>query len=153
MHQQLTIQTSHRMCDSKRTSQAHTRKATLCEGDKGRSGKREQITSQRQQGGTKPTGLAGNVADMSATCRHAKRGPDIPNLFFWRFPPKARQPLMSCPLSPVSLSRSHVHTSGTKPAICLLGFLVILNALAKNIIPLIRQKSFLEKTKKGRMSP
>ena len=29
-------------------------------------------------------------------------------------------------------------------------FLVsILNALAKNIIPLIRQKSFLEKTKKG----
>ena len=26
---------------------------------------------------------------------------------------------------------------------------IILNALAKNIIPLIRQKSFLEKTKKG----
>ena len=34
-------------------------------------------------------------------------------------------------------------------------FLVILNALAKNIIPpfaLIRQKSFLEKTKKGGMA-
>jgi len=28
-------------------------------------------------------------------------------------------------------------------------FLVILNALAKNMIPLIRQKSFLEKTNKG----
>jgi len=28
----------------------------LCEGDKGRSGKREQITSQQQQMGTKPTG-------------------------------------------------------------------------------------------------
>ena len=51
-----TIQTSHRMYDSKRTSQAHTRKATLCEGDKGRSGERKQITSQRQQVGTKPTG-------------------------------------------------------------------------------------------------
>ena len=35
-----TIQTSHRVYDSKRISQAHTRKATLCEGDKGRSGKR-----------------------------------------------------------------------------------------------------------------
>ena len=46
-----------------------------------------------------------------------------------------------------------MHTSGTnKPAICLLGFYVVScnsNALAKNIIPLIRQKSFLEKTKKG----
>ena len=31
--------------------------------------------------------------------------------------PKARQPLMSCLLS-LRLSRSHVHTSGTKPAIC-----------------------------------
>ena len=37
--------------------------------------------------------------------------------------PKARQPLLLS-LS-VSLSRSHVHTSGTNPAICLLGFLVI----------------------------
>ena len=51
-----TIQTSHRMCDSKRTNQAHTRKTTLCEGDKGRSGEREQITSQRQQVDTKPMG-------------------------------------------------------------------------------------------------
>lgn len=33
-----------------------TRKTTLCEGDKGRSGKREQITSQRQQVDTKPAG-------------------------------------------------------------------------------------------------
>ena len=37
--------------------------------------------------------------------------------------PKARQPLMLClSLRP---SRSHVHTSGTKPAVCLLVFLVI----------------------------
>jgi len=37
--------------------------------------------------------------------------------------PKARQPLMFCPsLCP---SRSHVHTSGTKPAVCLLGFYVV----------------------------
>jgi hypothetical protein len=42
--------------------------------------------------------------------------------------PKARQPLMSCPsvtLSRVRPSRSHVHTSGTKPAICLMWCLVI----------------------------
>ena len=41
--------------------------------------------------------------------------------------PKARQPLLlslSVSLS-LCLSRSHVHTSGTKPAVCLLGFLVI----------------------------
>ena len=37
--------------------------------------------------------------------------------------PKARQTLMFC-LS-VRQSRSHVHTSGTKPAICLMWFLVI----------------------------
>ena len=35
------IQTSHRLCDCKRTSQAHTRTATLCEGDKGGSSERE----------------------------------------------------------------------------------------------------------------
>jgi len=41
--------------------------------------------------------------------------------------PKARQPLMFCLSLCLSLclSRSHVHTSGTKPAVCLLGFLVI----------------------------
>jgi len=39
----------------------------------------------------------------------------------------------------------------SQPFVCwgFMWFLVILNALAKNIIPLIRQKSFLEKTKKG----
>jgi len=52
------------------------------------------------------------------------------------------------------LSRSHVHTSGTKPAVCLLGFLVIvLNGQpAKYIFPLIRQKAFCKKTKKGGMA-
>ena len=44
-----TIQRSHRMCDNKRTSQTHTRTATLCEGDKGGSGEREQITSQHNR--------------------------------------------------------------------------------------------------------
>jgi len=53
MHQQFRRAIGYRMCDSKRTCQAHTWKATLCEGDKGRSGEREQITSQRQQVGTK----------------------------------------------------------------------------------------------------
>ena len=58
-------------------------------------------------------------------------------------------------LSPVSLSRSHVHTSGTKPAICLLGFYVVScnsSRPRQKYYPahsLIRQKSFLEKTKKG----
>jgi hypothetical protein len=63
--------------------------------------------------------------------------------------PKARQPLMSCLLSPVSLSRSHVHTSGTKPAFCLMWFLVIIpnGQPAKNIFPLIRQKTVLEENK------
>jgi hypothetical protein len=46
-------------------------------------------------------------------------------LFFWRFPPKARQPLMSCISLSCLLWRTHVHTSGTKPAICLLGFYVV----------------------------
>ena len=66
-------------------------------------------------------------------------------LFFWRLllkpgspysfggTPKARQPLLSCPSVRSSVitggtcpSRSHVHTSGTKPAIfCLMWFLVI----------------------------
>ena len=41
--------------------------------------------------------------------------------------PKARQPLMFCLSLCLSLclSRSHVHTSGTKPAVCLLGFYVV----------------------------
>jgi len=58
-----------------------------------------------------------------------------------------------CSLCP---SRSHVHTSGTKPAICLLGFYVvslILNALAKNIFPLIRQKIVLEENKERGNGP
>jgi hypothetical protein len=49
-----------------------------------------------------------------------------------------------------------VHTSGTKPAIYLLGFYVVScnypNALAKNIFPLIAKKLFLKKTKKGGMA-
>ena len=65
--------------------------------------------------------------------------------------PKARQPLMLlCLLSPVPCpSLSHVHTSVTKPAICLMWFLKYLNGQpAKNIIPLIRQKTVLKKTRK-----
>ena len=46
-----------------------------------------------------------------------------------------------------------MHTSGTKPAICLMWFLVILNAHAKNIIPLIRQKSFLGENKERGNGP
>ena len=51
-----TCTSNSSMCDSKRTSQTHTLTATLCEGDKGGSGEREQITSQRQQLSTKPKG-------------------------------------------------------------------------------------------------
>ena len=64
---------------------------------------------------------------------------------------------LRCLLSPVSCISPvgcHVHTSGTKPTICLMWFLVIiLNALAKNNIPLIHQNYFLEENKERGNGP
>ena len=69
--------------------------------------------------------------NLSNTLEEMKITPNIQKVIQKRFnslhsfggTPKARQPLMlSC-----LLSRSHVHTSGTKPAICLLGFYVVVS--------------------------
>ena len=72
------------------------------------------------------------------------------NFILLEVTPKARQPLLLLCI----LSAPHVHTSGTKPAICL--YVVSCNFLngqpAKNTFPLLRQKTFLKKTKKGGMA-
>ena len=77
--------------------------------------------------------------------------------FFWRLLLKPGSPLLSCLLHSdyrwnllSCLSRSHVHTSGTKPAMFSCNYLN--GQPAKYIFPLIRQKTFCKKTKKGGMA-
>ena len=68
--------------------------------------------------------------------------------------PKARQPLMLLCLLSLSPSRSHVHTSGTKPAICL--YLVscnFLNGQPEKYFPADSPKNFLEENKERGNGP
>ena len=102
----------------------------------------------RQKTFLKKTKKGGMARDV--TNRGGVRGGIPPGIHtYHRHLQKPERSRFHC--SCVCLSRSHVHTSGTKPAICLLGFLV-LSLTAIYIFPLIRQKTFLKKTKKGVMA-